>query len=230
MRLHRVLPTLFLAASLHCRAGVIDVTTGLDQFGEDSAKCSLREAIQAARTDTAFGGCAAGTVADVITLGESYSGYVLTREGANEDANATGDLDVTGSGTIAIIGIGSQQSVISGKGIDRVFDVNMSTTGTFILNKVTVTGGDAGIGVGGAGVCAPRHRTDHQDPPDAQLGGARWRRVRVLEWPGNRDYAKRDHAQRGDATGRRHFKRGRADADELHRRRKRRAGSRRNRL
>lgn len=150
MRLHRVLPTLLLAASLHCRAGVIDVTTGLDQFGEDSAKCSLREAIQAARTDTAFGGCAAGTVADVITLGESYSGYVLTREGANEDANATGDLDVTGSGTIAIIGIGSQQSVISGKGIDRVFDVNMSTTGTFILNKVTVTGGDAGIGVGGA--------------------------------------------------------------------------------
>lgn len=150
MRARRITTLLFALACLPARAGLIEVTTPQDQFGEDATKCSLREAIQAARTDTAFGGCPAGNSYDVITVGTNLLGYKLTREGMDEDANSTGDLDVTGSGTIAVIGQGAGKTVISGNGIDRIFHVNMDASGTFIVSGLTLSRGDAGDGVGGA--------------------------------------------------------------------------------
>ncbi len=51
---------------------IIQVTTFEDQNGEDLSKCSLREALVAAKQNMAFGGCSAGNtnrgVTDMIQL------------------------------------------------------------------------------------------------------------------------------------------------------------------
>ena len=45
------------------QALTIAVTTGADEFGSAGSACSLREAVQTANTDAAFGGCTAGEAA-----------------------------------------------------------------------------------------------------------------------------------------------------------------------
>lgn len=117
-------------------ATTIDVNTVADQFGGDSAHCSLREAIQAANTDTTFGGCVAGSGTDLILLDPGT--YTLTRSGRDEDANATGDLDV--SSALVVLGIDAEQTRIDAAGIDRVLHVAPAASATLI--DLTVAGGD----------------------------------------------------------------------------------------
>lgn len=164
---------LALAAPLGATVYTLDSTA--DQFGEDPGTCTLREAIQAASTDSAFGGCPAGTLLDTINL-PFFSEFRITRAGTGEDGNATGDFDVSGTGAIIIQGLGAQHTVIDGRGLDRVFDVLPGEIDLFLLD-VTVTGGDAGLQSGGA----VRMRGDslvvrrsHLTGNTAQLGGALW--------------------------------------------------------
>ena len=63
--------------------------------------------------------------------------YTLTIPGMNEDAAATGDLDVTGQ--ITISGVEAAATTIDGNNLDRVFDVRPG--GVLNLSHVTVTGG-----------------------------------------------------------------------------------------
>ena len=97
--------------------------------------CSLREAIIAAN---ALAG------ADTITLPASGVPYTLTIAGANEDAAATGDLDITAD--LAINGAGPLDSGISGSNLDRVFHVQaqVDISGVSVFNGVT-TGNGGGI-------------------------------------------------------------------------------------
>ncbi|MEM6326395.1 MAG: CSLREA domain-containing protein [Bacteroidota bacterium] len=83
---------LLLVIASVAEAQDILVTTTADEFGETPSACSLREAIEAANRGGDFGGCAWPGPAPTIRLGAET--YVLTREGAREDSNATGDLDV----------------------------------------------------------------------------------------------------------------------------------------
>src|SRR5687767_3195887 len=93
--------TLVLAAP--AAAADITVTTRQDTVSADG-RCSLREAVTAANTNAATGGCPAGTVApDVILLGDGH--YLLSRAGAGEDGNATGDLDLLDAGLVTLRGI-----------------------------------------------------------------------------------------------------------------------------
>ena len=73
--------------------------------------------------------------ADTITLTTGTT-YTLTGAGAGEDANATGDLDVTAPLTIEGNG-----ATIDADGLDRVFDVLPG--GSLTLVDVVLTGGDA---------------------------------------------------------------------------------------
>src|SRR5689334_3438946 len=101
-------------------AATITVNTTTDEFDvAANGTCSLREAVQAANTNAPFGGCSAGNGDDAIQL--SAGTYTLTRTGANEDGNATGDLDITSS--VAISGAGAASTVIHGNAIDRVIHV-----------------------------------------------------------------------------------------------------------
>jgi hypothetical protein len=107
-------------------------------------QCTLRSAIQAANASL--------TVADTINLPPGT--YNLTIPGRNEPAAATGDLNITGIGTVAvpgnaltIIGTGATPSatIIDGNNIDRVF--NISGTAPVSISNVTIQHGNSSGGV-----------------------------------------------------------------------------------
>jgi len=115
------------------QAATITVDVTNDELNSD-ADCSLREAIQAANTDTAVSGCAAGSGADTITVPSGT--YRLRRVGANENGNATGDLDVLGD--VTILGAPGMLTVIDGNATDRVLHVRV---GTVVLEDVVIQNG-----------------------------------------------------------------------------------------
>jgi CSLREA domain-containing protein len=129
---------------------IITVTTTTDSITDDN-QCSLREAIIAANTDSATGGCPAGSGADAIEFGSSLSTpavFTLSMVGANEDNAASGDLDL--SGVLIIQGTGADQIIIDGNGTDRVFEVRPGAT--IILSDLTIRNGNPGSGATGGGI------------------------------------------------------------------------------
>ncbi len=145
-----------IGIALLCASGVaaaanIVVTTPSDQFGEDASRCSLREAVQAANTNAAFGGCAAGTETDVITFQGFTNRFTLSRPGRLENANAAGDIDVNGSGVIVFVGLGAGKTVIDADGLDRVFDLACRSDMNVQFLNLTLLGGDAGNDNAGGG-------------------------------------------------------------------------------
>lgn len=122
-------------------AANINVNTTDDELNSDG-DCSLREAVQAANTDTAVDGCTSGSGTDTITLPAGT--YTLSIAGVGEDANLTGDLDITSNLTIS--GAGATSSIVNGGAIDRVFEVGLGATAQ--INGVTIQNGSI-IGFGG---------------------------------------------------------------------------------
>jgi hypothetical protein len=106
----------------------VDLRTGKDATGH----ISLRSAIMAAN---ARGG------SNTIKLRSGT--YTLTIAGANEDASATGDLDIASNLTIK--GAGSRSTVIDGNELDRVIEI---LRGTASISAVTLTHGLASVGGG----------------------------------------------------------------------------------
>lgn len=144
-----VLTTLCCAAlSSGVEAAIITVDTPSDQFGEEPTECALREAVQAANTDAAFGGCSAGTSGpDTIFLPVRPGGnvnYTLSKVGGGEDNNATGDLDIRTP--IAILGVAVDAGDIDPEmveldcRVDRCFHV--FSGGSLRLVSMTLSGGD----------------------------------------------------------------------------------------
>jgi len=125
------------SASAFVRAATFTVTKTADtNDGICDADCSLREAITAANANPG---------ADTITL--PAGGYTLSIAGANEDANATGDLDITDS--VVINGAGAATTIVDGGAIDRVFHV---IGGTSTISGVTIQNGLAPGASDGGGV------------------------------------------------------------------------------
>ena len=122
-------------------AAVITSNSTGDEFGENASACTLREAVQAANTNMAFGGCPAGSSSgtDVILT----PGAILSRGGAGEDSNATGDLDITSA--IQIEGTGRSARLMSAiKGSnDRIFDLTSSSAALY-LSFLAMQGGIPG--------------------------------------------------------------------------------------
>ena len=118
----------------------INVTTTADELDAGtSGTCSLREAIQAANTDTPVGGCPAGDGADTIVVPAGT--YNLTLVGEGEDDNQTGDLDIHEDLTIQ--GATSSTTIINGNAADRIFHVVGDVTMTVTIADVTVENGFA---------------------------------------------------------------------------------------
>ena len=121
------------------QGATITVNTVTDTLADDGL-CSLREAIQAANTDSAVMGCIAGQGADTIVLVSAT--YTLTIPGAKEEAAATGDLDITAD--LEIRGQGASSTFISGNSIDRVFHVDPLEVGVQAkFTDLTIQNGDA---------------------------------------------------------------------------------------
>ena len=124
-----LLVVLALASNLPVRA--LDfVVTRYDDPAPDGcapANCSLREAVIAAN---------ALATADRILL--SAGAYVLSIPGADEDAGATGDLDLLED--VEILGVGAGVTTVDGAGLDRIFDAREETT-SVRLAGLTLRGG-----------------------------------------------------------------------------------------
>jgi CSLREA domain-containing protein len=115
-------------------AVTITVNTTEDELNEDG-DCSLREAIQAANTDSAIDACLAGSGEDTINLPAGE--YILEIVGAQEDDNQTGDLDIIDD--LIIIGEGDDNTIIDANHIDRVFQIFSGVN--LEIYEVEITGG-----------------------------------------------------------------------------------------
>ena len=121
-------------------AASLTVTTTDDELNADG-DCSLREAIQAANTDTAVDACFAGSGADTIVLPAGT--YSLSIAGAGEYANATGDLNITSDLTLQ--GDGAATTILDGADLDRVLHI---FAGQVQISGVTIRNGSAEFGSG----------------------------------------------------------------------------------
>ena len=123
-------------ASWHDTLATFTVTRFDDVTDFGDGQLSLREAITLANGNSE---------ADTIVLGTGT--YTITIAGISENANATGDLDI--SSDITIQGDGAQDSFIDGTMIDRIFDVDSS--GDLALQGLTLQNGVTQSGSGQAG-------------------------------------------------------------------------------
>ncbi len=108
-------------------AATITVDTTADEYDVVAdMDCSLREAVQSTNANAMFGGCDdAGSLVsqDVISLPAGT--YALTLMGPDEEANATGDLDLSpGAGGVRLEGTGLTRPTIDGLLADRALDVH----------------------------------------------------------------------------------------------------------
>ena len=124
-------------------AATITPNTFADEFNVGSG-CSLREAVQAANTDAAFGGCPAGGGADSIPLAAGT--YQISLPG-NENANANGSIDILSATGVTISHTGAGSTVIDGGGLDRAVGVLGGASAT--ISGVTIRNA-ADTGSGGA--------------------------------------------------------------------------------
>jgi len=126
-----VIPALALAfGAVPCLAADIFVNTTADEYnGNCLFSCSLRDAIGVSNAN-----------GESDTIHVPAGTYTLTIAGINEDAGQTGDLDLTSTDSVTIVGEGPGVTVIDGGGIDRVFHVNPGT-GSVVFQGLTITGG-----------------------------------------------------------------------------------------
>jgi len=97
----------------------VDANIGNGTCADASNKCSLRAAIQEANA----------TVGGPHTINVPAGTYTLTITGRDENASATGDLDIGKNMTIA--GAGADKTIIDANYIDRVFHVFYGLSVTF---------------------------------------------------------------------------------------------------
>ncbi len=141
---------LALAFAAPANATDMAVTTQADLLANDG-ECSLREAVTAANTNlpsgAATGECPAGGAADRVQL--ETGTYLLSRPGARENGNNSGDLDVT-AGTLILTGRGPATKITT-LGLDRALDV-VAPTAIVRLDSLTVADNAAPDGANGTAV------------------------------------------------------------------------------
>ncbi len=147
-------------------ASVLMVTTTADDRTVNG-NCTLREAIIAANTNKAVDACPAGGYSDTIILGSDI--YSLTLKGNNEDAAATGDLDIKSK--ITVVGASDGQTTIDASRLsDRVFHILGS--GNAIISKVTfINGRGYGAGIFNVGTLTLNSSTIRNNSTDDGGGG-----------------------------------------------------------
>lgn len=134
--------TLALTAGPAMADAVIQVTTTLDQNGEDPALCSLREAVESADTDLPVGGCSflGSPGDDVIAVPASADPYVVATT-IVIDSN----VNIFGGGFAGAV---AADTVLDGQeSAESLFFV---AAGTIVaIHNVTIQNGDSDGGGGG---------------------------------------------------------------------------------
>jgi CSLREA domain-containing protein len=135
-------------------AATITVNTTADDFGPN-ATCSLREAVQSVNNGTDFGGCIATVVINAYGVGDEIDVpaglYKLSRAGAGENANSTGDLDLSKAVNIFAAGDSPAGTEIDANNIDRVLDLQSVAASVIVtVQSLTLSNGNAVAANGGA--------------------------------------------------------------------------------
>jgi CSLREA domain-containing protein len=112
----------------------INVNTTDDEINADG-DCSLREAIQAANTNTSVDHCATGNPAPTVDVINVPAGTYIT------------SVTLTITDFVTINGAGAGATIIDGGNAVRVFEVNAAQTVT--ISNVTVQNGNTETGIGG---------------------------------------------------------------------------------
>ena len=115
----------------------MDANPGDGHAADNAGRCTLELPIQEANAS-------AGEFTIILDVGT----YTLTLAGTDEDAAATGDLDI--SGEISIVGVGADQTLVGAAQLDRVFDVHSSAA--LELSGISLTGGSVSGPENGGGV------------------------------------------------------------------------------
>ena len=146
-------------------AATITVNTTADELLTDG-NCSLREAIQAANTDTAIDTCAKGSGADLIVVPAGSYDFSAALAGS-EDNGLQGDLDI--KTPMTILGAGAVATTVDAESLDRVFDVVADVPVT--IAGLTIRGGKAPPLFLGIGLAAKKSLPDASvsvHPPPAR--------------------------------------------------------------
>lgn len=141
--------TVFLASQSYART-TISVNTTSDENGENTANCSLREAIIAVNTQIPFGGCPTGdrfgttvialtNAAYFLTKGEIVISHAMTIQGANTDDKELADR-ITGKKPNRMPAI----TTIDGNS-QRIFNTTGSNI-SLVLSNLILTHGKADFG------------------------------------------------------------------------------------
>ena len=118
-------------------AGVITVTTTVDEDGGDNEECSLREAIKAANTDSDYGGCTAGSGEDLIVLPEGV--YTLTI--GSQLPFVTTDITIQGQGLSTTIIQANACNPVTQTCTHKILVFWVADTGDLSLENLTVRHG-----------------------------------------------------------------------------------------
>jgi CSLREA domain-containing protein len=147
-----------LALPAVAAASNINVNTFADESTDD-AFCSLREAVEAANENSHSheDACVAGENLSQDTIHLQAGVYTLS-SGANEDANATGDLDITSGGAgVNIVGTVDGNEVptttINTSDQDRIFDLRPDGANPVVFSGqglILANGAVTGTNAGGA--------------------------------------------------------------------------------
>jgi CSLREA domain-containing protein len=127
-----ILSLLFIFDITPVSANTIVVDTLEDQDDTDPEHCSLREAIEAANGDIAYGGCPAGSGADIISLGSGI--YTVVSQVHSISTN------------ISIIGVSPSSTIIQASECNPTQETCanddqfawVSTAGILTLNNLTI--------------------------------------------------------------------------------------------
>ncbi|MBI5825073.1 MAG: CSLREA domain-containing protein [Chloroflexi bacterium] len=117
-------------------SATITVNTATDELNSDG-DCSLREAIEAANTNSAVDACAAGTGLDTILFSDALGTATITLGSGLQNINGGLGLILDGGGDITV----------SGNDLHRPFVVSPSSS--FTLQNITVEHGNASGAYGG---------------------------------------------------------------------------------
>ncbi len=138
---------LFIITILHFLATAsptaeIQVTSLADTIANDG-RCTLREAVHAANTDTAVDACPAGspTEQDMITF--AVEGTIFL------------DTPLLLGGNLTIQGNGPKRTLLDGQGSSRVLQVGENGKGRIVLRGLTIQNGRAAYGAALNGLNAP---------------------------------------------------------------------------
>ncbi len=132
---------------------IIQVNTESDEYNTSGTGtgCSLREAIESANTNTAFGGCTTGSGPDTITFQDDLDGIILSIAAVGDDNNDTGDLNIESD--LILQGTGWLNLVISALGNNsRIFIINNVLNLNVTIQDVALVYGDSGYAYGGGAI------------------------------------------------------------------------------